>query len=142
MGTGSIARMGVLAGCLLLGGCATIMAGDTQTLEIDSSPPGARLTLLDESGRPAYQATTPARLQIRRGEGWRQHADYRLKLEKPGYRPIGFELKWKREPWFWANWLLAPVGLGFVGLLIVDPLSGAMWKVDPETLTLPMTPDR
>lgn len=124
-------------------GCATVMTGDRQTLQIASQPAGARLTLTDSQGQRLFDGITPARVDVTRGGGgWRRHPEYRIRLEKPGHRPVDVALQWKREPWFWGNWLFAPVGLGFVGLLIVDPSTGAMWRIEPEQLTIPLAPDR
>lgn len=48
-----------LAAAMLLSGCATIVGTETQSVLIDSQPPGARFTVQDENGRPVAEGYTP-----------------------------------------------------------------------------------
>jgi hypothetical protein len=66
--------------CLLAGGCATVMRGDTQTVRFDTDPAGATVTA------GALSCTTPGELPLKRKE------TYTILVSKEGYRPVTFDM--------------------------------------------------
>ncbi len=66
----------VAAGAMcLLAGCATIVHGTSEKVQIDSSPGGAEVVIDD-----AQHITTPAAVKLSR------KADHKLAFHKPGYQ--------------------------------------------------------
>ena len=76
----------------------------------------------------------PVTLPLARGDGFFRAAKYRIVFEAPGYDP--------KEIWISgtlaAGWYLAGNFLvgSFVGWLIVDPLTGAMWNLKPSSVMM------
>ena len=123
--------------CLLLGilplvACATIMKGSNQKVAFQSSPTGAKVSVYDAAGMLVGNGTTPVTIPLNKGASYFQAAKYRVDFEAPGHA--------KKEVWLTGSldggWYIAGnllVG-GIIGWLIVDPMSGAMWTLSPETV--------
>jgi hypothetical protein len=100
----------ILASALtLLGGCATLIHGPYQEVDLESSPPGATVTIvptLSERGTnfldptKKYTTTTPATVRLRRDNS------YRVDFEKSGYKLSTTKLLSSYD------WLNAPVVCG------------------------------
>jgi len=60
--------------------------------------------------------------------GYFKAADYTVEASLAGHAPVGMELEARLNPWFWGNLLFG----GPIGLFIVDPVTGAMWKMKDE----------
>ncbi len=72
--------------------------------------------------------TTPfvAKLDVK--YGYFKSQTYRLDFELAGHSAASALLDSKISGWYWANLLFG----GLVGMLIVDPLTGAMFNFEPE----------
>jgi hypothetical protein len=89
-------------------GCATLIHGPYQDVEISSTPPGATATisaLASERGpnfldKEKRTVTTPATVRLQRDNS------YRVELEKPGYKLTSTQVVSAYD------WLLAPIGCG------------------------------
>jgi len=114
--------MGSLGIVLALGACATIMHGSGQSIDITSSPTGAKV-FLDEQA----QGMTPTVAKLAR----KQSHEVRLELE--GYEPFKTTLSRKVSGWVWGNILFG----GLIGLG-VDAISGGLYKLTPEQLQAEM----
>ena len=101
----------VLAAALALSsGCATIVHGPYQNVRIDSTPPGASVTIsaqMSERG-PAFidservrKVTTPATVRLLRDNS------YRIEVEKPGYQLASTQLVSEYD-WFWGQVTCGP----------------------------------
>jgi len=120
----------VVVATVQLTGCATIIDGTKQDIAITSAPSDATVTIQDEHGQTILSRKTPCTVSLKRGDGFFQGADYRVVVEKEGYAPFQGHVRSRLN----AGWYLAGNFLfgGLVGWFIVDPLTGAMWKLDPE----------
>jgi uncharacterized protein YceK len=107
--------------CLLLSGCATVISGTTQKLDVSSTPAGATLTV--RPGEKRY--VTPVQLVLSRRDG-----PYYLKFEREGYEPYRLLVTRTTNPWMWGNLLFSPLGM-IIGN-IVDVHSRAAFKLTPE----------
>ena len=114
---------------LLLGSCATIFSTAYYPVPIRSEPTGAHFVITDRDGLVTRQGTTPTLVQLRASNGYFRRAIYRVELTKEGYNPSVIELRAKVDPWYWGN-----VMWSFVGFLIVDPLTGAMYRMDERMI--------
>jgi len=97
-------RSFILTGAALwLGGCATMIHGPYQDVEINSSPTGAKATVsaLASQRGPAYldkekrTVTTPATIRLKRDN------TYRVEIEKPGYKIATAQVD-SQYDWLWA----------------------------------------
>lgn len=118
-----------LAG-LFLSGCASIVDGGPKTVTITSNPPGAKLTVADGQGNKISENTAPASISLKRSNGYFIPAKYKLTFEAPGYYPSEITLKATINGWYFGNVILG----GAIGLLGVDPATGAMWTFSPSEI--------
>src|SRR5687768_10364969 len=108
----------VLASIIVLtSGCASIVSGTRQTVTIKSNPEGAQATFYNKKGETIASQPTPCTVLLKRS------GSYTLKIEKPEYAP--FETKMTRtiNGWYFGNVVLG----GLIGIVIVDPITGAMF---------------
>jgi len=110
---------------LLSTSCATIFGKTSYPLRIDSSPSQARVTVTDKKGKQIYSGVTPATLTVKPAAGYFSAASYQINLSKEGFEPVMVTLNAKLNGWYFGNLLIG----GFLGLLIIDPITGAMFKM-------------
>ena len=73
------------------------------------------------------------------GAGYFKAAEYSITYSKPGFEDLTLPITSEVDGWYIGNLFFG----GLIGFLVVDPATGAMWKlpaehrgnlVDPETL--------
>jgi len=112
---------------LLTTGCASIMSGTSQNVSVQSRPDGAKATFYNRKGEAVSSQQTPFMISLKRFE------KYRLKIEKEQYEPLEVQLKKDLNGWYLGNVIFG----GVLGLLIIDPGTGAMWSYqDPISAEL------
>jgi len=118
----------------LLPACATIVSKTSYPVYIKSDPVGATISITDKKGKEVYKGKSPTQITLKAGAGYFSKAVYHVKISKSGYSDKTVDVMFKLNGWYFGNLIFG----GLVGLLIIDPASGAMWKVvDPvvdETL--------
>jgi hypothetical protein len=120
----------VVASGLLLSGCATLFSGQSQEVEIDSTPSNAEVMV-----NGTQRATTPATIEISRpGQG----DPPEITLDKEGYEEKTLRLQKKFNAVTLLN-ILNPfnyaLGVPVVGFG-VDWYTGSFWKYAPEAYTV------
>ncbi|WP_119155151.1 PEGA domain-containing protein [Caldimonas tepidiphila] len=118
---------GVLA--LALSGCASIMNGSTQPVTIKSVPDGASVSVTNRAGEKIHNGTTPVTLTLNRGAGYFKSEEYRVQIKKEGFEPKELTIVSTVNGWYVANILFG----GLIGMLAVDPATGAMYSF-PEAV--------
>lgn len=125
----------MLIPAVLLSGCASIVSKTAYPVSIHTNPAGADITITDKKGKEVYKGQSPSTVTLKAGAGFFSKAEYQVKLSSPGYTEKVIPINYKLNGWYWGNILLG----GIVGMLIVDPATGAMWRIqDPvidETLS-------
>src|SRR5437660_9292847 len=111
-------------------GCASIVDGGDKSVRIHSDPPGATVTNSDKGDRLVSVQKTPAVVILRRPHGYFIREDYKLIFEAPGYYPSEAHVKSVLDAWYFGN----VVAGGAIGLLGVDPATGAMWTLSPRNV--------
>jgi hypothetical protein len=114
----------------LLSGCASIIQGKTQSITFTSVPGAATFSVKNRGGTVIHTGTTPSTLELARGSGYFKSEQYTVTLEKPGYASRMIELSGSVNGWYIGNVLLG----GLIGMLIVDPITGAMYTLKPEVV--------
>lgn len=117
----------LLVAVFLLNGCASIVSKADWPVTITSNPDQAKITITDESGLKMYTGTTPTTLNLKAGKAYFNGLDYTVVFEKEGYEKQTMVISSQLNGWYVGNLLFG----GLIGILIVDPLTGAMWKIDP-----------
>lgn len=120
--------MALAAFCILGSGCASIVDGGAKTVRINSNPIGAKLSIYDKQGKAVTVQTTPASISLKRNSGFFSGEKYKLIFEAPGYYPSEAYIQSTVNGWYFGNIVFG----GVIGLLIVDPATGAMWTLSPR----------
>jgi hypothetical protein len=124
-----------ISSILLLTGCASIVSKTSWTITINSSPSEAKISIKDKKGIEIYTGSTPATLKLKSGAGFFSKARYQVTFEKAGYEKKVVPVEFKLNGWYWGNIIFG----GPLGLLIIDPVSGAMFKLETEFLNETLT---
>lgn len=125
-------RMSVImmASSFLFSSCASIVSKSTYPLSINSSPSNAKISITDKKGKEIYLGNTPANVKLKAGAGFFSKAEYQVKFSSPGYDDKIVPVTFKLDGWYFGNLLLG----GVLGMLIIDPATGAMWKIETDFL--------
>lgn len=109
-------------------GCASIVSKSDYPVAFNSSPTGANITITDKSGMEIYKGKTPTQITLKSGSGYFSGAKYNVKFDKEGCEEQVLVLEKQLDGWYIGNILFG----GLIGFLIVDPATGAMWKLPPN----------
>jgi len=117
---------------LVLSGCATIVSGGQQSISISSDPSEAAVKIIDSNGAVVFDSRTPTTATLKKGQGFFKGASYRLVVEKSGYKSQEILLQSDMNVGWYVvgNFFFG----GLIGWLIIDPSSGAMWTLSPESV--------
>ncbi|MDR0981779.1 MAG: hypothetical protein LBM07_00865 [Culturomica sp.] len=120
----------MMASVFLFSSCASIVSKSSYPIMISSIPSEAKISITDKKGIEIYAGQTPATLKLKSGSGFFGKARYQVKFEKSGYNTKIVPVEFKLDGWYFGNILIG----GLIGMLIVDPATGAMWKIETEFL--------
>lgn len=129
-----IAIATALAGlATLMTGCATIMGSEVHNMAISSTPSDATIRITDEKGTAIFQGKTPTTVTLTKTDGsYFGKKTYSVLISKPGYENQTIPVTASPTGWYIGGNLLFG---GLIGWLIVDPLSGKMYNLTPETIS-------
>lgn len=119
-----------VATAFLSSGCASIVSKSIYSLAINSSPSNAKVGITDKKGKEIYSGNTPAIVNLKAGAGFFSKADYLVRFSSHGYDDKIIPITFKLDGWYFGNIIIG----GILGLLIIDPATGAMWKIETEFL--------
>jgi hypothetical protein len=120
----------ILVLCTFLTGCCSIVGQSVFPVTINSNPPAANITVTDEHGLVMLNGVTPATMVLTAGESYFHAKSYQIKFSKPGYGDQVIVVRGELDGWYWGNILFG----GLIGMLIVDPITGKMWKLSPYAI--------
>lgn len=121
-----IASSFAIFGATCLAGCASIVSKSEWPVTIASNPPGASVSIRNNSGQEIHKGTTPTTLTLSSRGGYFSPAKYTVAFEKDGFVTSSMPMNSHLNGWYWGNIVFG----GLIGMLIVDPATGAMWKLD------------
>lgn len=124
-----------VASILIMTSCASIVSKSSWPITINSSPSEAKISIKDKKGIEIYTGTTPATLKLKSGSGFFSKARYQVTFEKVGYEKKVVPVEFKLNGWYFGNIIFG----GPLGLLIIDPATGAMFKLETEFLNETLT---
>lgn len=120
---------------ILFSSCATIFGKSTYPVSIRTDPSGANVSVTDKKSKEVYKGTTPATVVLKSSSAFFSKAEYQVKLSSPGFAEQIIPVNYKLNGWYFGNILIG----GLVGMLIVDPATGAMWKLDTPPIYVTLT---
>jgi hypothetical protein len=116
--------------------CATIVSKTSYPLTVNSNPVGAAVTITNKKGIEVYKGVSPATVSLKSGAGYFSKAEYQVKISSPGYSEQVIPVTSTLKGWYFGNFLFG----GLIGFLVVDPVSGAMWKLNTVPISVSLTP--
>ena len=114
-----------------LSGCSSIVSDSNYAVAINSVPSGAQFLVTNKAGESVQSGETPSTITLSAGSGYFQGEKYTVTLKKDGFTDKIYTLDSTIDGWYFGNILIG----GLVGLLIVDPATGAMFKL-PERVDI------
>ena len=94
-------------------------------MSIYTEPAGASVTIENRANRMIFTGVTPTTVKLKSAAGYFKKEEYKVTITKLGYAPKVITITANLDGWYVGNILLG----GFIGMLIVDPASGAMYKI-------------
>jgi hypothetical protein len=127
---GSFARVVIGGTCLGMTACCSIVSKSSYPVTISSNPPGANFTLKKANGMAMSTGVTPATITLNSSEGYFQPAKYVVEFTRKGVSQT-VPLNASINGWYFGNLLFGGI---IIGMLIVDPATGAMWRLDDNVI--------
>lgn len=115
---------------MAVSGCSSIASDSEYNVRVKSSPPGASFEVVNSDNIVIDSGVTPRTVRLKSSDGYFNGAEYRVTYEKDGYSNNDLLIDSSLDGWYWGNILIG----GWLGLFIIDPLTGAMWKL-PDSAT-------
>lgn len=117
---------------LILSSCASILSKSTYPFTLNTNPSGVNVKIKDNKGMEIYNGTSPATVNLKASNGFFKKASYTVHISEEGYKEQTLPINFKIDGWYFGNLLLG----GVVGMLIVDPATGAMYKIEEEYMNI------
>jgi hypothetical protein len=121
----------VMFSIAILSGCATIVSKSNWPFSVDTNPSGAKVIITNKRGVEIFNGRTPAAMRLKSGAGFFSKESYTVMLSMNGYETKKVNVECKINGWYFGNILIG----GLIGLLIVDPATGAMFRLDSTGIT-------
>jgi hypothetical protein len=124
-----------IAGSILLSSCASIVSRASRDVSIQSNPSGLNFSIINKQGETIHSGTTPQVVNLSARGGYFVPAKYTIEVKRGGKVISSQTVTASLNGWYAGNILFG----GIIGLIIVDPLTGAMYRL-PETIHLNTSP--
>ncbi|WP_367870589.1 hypothetical protein [Luteolibacter sp. Populi] len=125
---------GAAASSILLSSCASIVSRPSRDVSIQSNPSGLSFAVINKDGETIHTGTTPQIVNLSARGGYFVPAKYTVEVRRAGKLVGTQQVTAGMNGWYAGNILIG----GLIGLLIVDPLTGAMYRM-PATITVNAT---
>lgn len=113
-------------------GCATIVSRSSWPLTVNTNPNGAQVEITDRNGLTVFKGSAPATVKLNSGAGFFVPQRYNIKISQEGYEEKIVTVSCTINGWYLGNVIFG----GLIGLLIVDPLSGAMYRLETNLVNV------
>ncbi len=119
----------------LISGCASIISDSTYPVTINSSPAEDDFTITNSNGIKIHSGRTPSTVMLKSGDGYFSPASYTVTFRKGRFAEKTITIDGKMDGWYIGNLIFG----GLLGVLVIDPATGAMWKL-PEEVSASLVP--
>lgn len=128
----------MLTASLGLSGCAFVMTGKTEKVTLASTPSEATYKITNYAGTVVEEGVTPSQINLKKGRAYFKGETYTLEIEKEGYKTERVLIDSEPNGWYlFGNFILG----GVLGYVVVDPLTGAMFKLEPNKIEAQLKPE-
>ena len=118
-----------------LTGCASIVSKTNWPFSIDTEPAGAKVVIKNKKGHEVFRGKTPTALKLKSGAAFFSKESYTVSITMSGYESKILNIECKLNAWYFGNIVLG----GLVGMLIIDPATGAMYKLNTTGISEELT---
>jgi hypothetical protein len=94
------------------------------------------VAVYDRKGKEVYSGKTPAQVTLKTNAGYFRRAIYTIEINRDGYARKTIELSANVNNWYYGNLLFG----GVIGFLIVDPVTGAMYRLNEKDIYTTLLP--
>ena len=115
---------------LVLNGCATVFSKSEYPVTVRSLPTQMTVEISRSDGHVVHKETTPVTVTLGTKKKYFKGEDYTIKLLRDGKVVGQTELESHLDRWYLGNMIVG----GVWGMLLVDPLTGAMWALNEDVL--------
>jgi hypothetical protein len=119
-----------MATSILFSSCASIVSKSSSPISIFSAPSEAKIVIKEKKGIEILSGQTPTSLQLKSGSGFFGKTRYQVTFTKTGYDTKTTPVELKLDGWYFGNLLFG----GVIGMLIIDPATGVIYKLETEFL--------
>ena len=112
--------------CASLSSCASIVSKTNWPVSIDSKPEGVHVSITNKRGVEIFTGKTPLVTKLKSGSGFFTKESYTVVMTYNGIEKRTINLECSINGWYFGNLFIG----GLIGMLIVDPATGAMYKLD------------
>ena len=116
---------------IMLLGCASILSESQYPVTFDSNPSGAHLKIVNRAGDTVYEGTSPTTITLEASSGFFRGERYKVVASVNGGSSTS-TLTPTLDGWYIGGNILFG---GLIGWLIVDPATGAMYKLPSKHTT-------
>src|SRR6188768_1076491 len=116
----------VIITCAFLSSCASIVSKTNWPVSIDSKPEGVHVSITNKRGVEIFTGKTPLVTKLKSGSGFFTKESYRVVMTYNGIEKRTINLECSINGWYFGNLFIG----GLIGMLIVDPATGAMYRLD------------
>ena len=114
----------------ILIGCASIVSKSHWPVNIQSNPTGAKCSISKDSGIQIHSGETPMTVSLNSYKGFFSSAKYLVNCSKDGFKSSPYEISADINGWYFGNIVFG----GLIGMLLVDPATGSMWKFGEDIM--------
>lgn len=133
----SLLTAGIMAAGLC--SCASIVSQSDQTVSISTEPDNAWVIIKNSKGKIVHRAKSPTNVTLRKADGYFGGETYAVSIRKDGYFAKDMIIDSTPSGWYLFGNLAFG---GLIGWFIIDPATGAMYKLEPETIETELTVSR
>jgi len=116
----------IIITCAFLSSCASIVSKTNWPVSIDSKPEGVHVSITNKRGVEIFTGKTPLVTKLKSGSGFFTKESYTVVMTYNGIEKRTINLECSINGWYFGNLFIG----GLIGMLIVDPATGAMYKLD------------
>lgn len=125
-------RLAAIFVVFLAVGCASIVSTNSRQVTVTSNPIGADVLISRLDGEAIYRGTTPTTLSLETGAGFFVGREYDVTVTSAEFGERTTRLLSRVNGWYFGNILFG----GLIGLLLVDPATGAMFTLSKTSVTV------
>lgn len=125
--------------CILFSGCATMRSESVYSLPISTTPVNAEIRVIDKKGKEIISTHSPDTLVLKSSSGYFKRAAYLIEVSHSGYETKKDTIHFVTDKKYYQNFFTSffmPIGF-----LLIDPVSGAMWKPEKQEMEIILNSD-